>query len=123
MSYFSQCGLLGFLMYRMELKEECIHKVLCSTCFFVPNVPYGVERADLGELLEDMGIPFLMYRMELKVHSADLMKACAPVPNVPYGVERLHSQAISLNLSLFLMYRMELKALRSSLSCFLFSCS
>ena len=64
MSYLSQCGRLGFLMYRVELKDDWL-KEGKGEIWDVPNVPCGVERI----LLLAPTFPcilFLMYRVELK---------------------------------------------------------
>ena len=65
MSYLSQCGRLGFLMYRVELKEFLTHRVH-SVLLTVPNVPCGVEsKVPYNDQL--LTLAFLMYRVELKV--------------------------------------------------------
>ena len=89
MSYFSYCGRLGFLMYRVELKayveevvvfavfmflmyrvelkgKRTLNHYLYHSLSLVPNVPCGVERRRfLHEFYH--GTPFLMHRVELKV--------------------------------------------------------
>ncbi len=51
-------------MYRVELKELSNSPILCPPD--VPNVPCGVESGK-KMVLDIGGVPFLMYRVELKV--------------------------------------------------------
>ncbi len=78
-----------FLMYRVELKVE-FSDVISDFRMTVPNVPCGVESS-----APDKGLNCLYL-----------------VPNVPCGVERLGGERTPEDDERFLMYRVELKALR-----------
>ena len=80
-------------MYRVELKAlEGINIELGGG--WVPNVPCGVES-----------------RIEKYIRSVVLL-----VPNVPCGVERMRRLTFLIISPVFLMYRVELKAVSAELS-------
>ena len=73
-------------MYRVELKEGP-NPYQTDGALYVPNVPCGVERSLLKCIYKQAHL----------------------VPNVPCGVERRPSFGKAIALTLFLMYRVELK--------------
>ena len=74
-------------MYRVELKV---------------GKPWHTDKSEM---------PFLMYRVELKDSKPCCSRALTSVPNVPCGVESQAPAAYDpLPFTLFLMYRVELKA-------------
>ncbi len=73
-------------MYRVELKERIQHPF--NRPEIVPNVPCGVESSGYGGCANEVDF----------------------VPNVPCGVERQEALTGYDVASLFLMYRVELKA-------------
>ncbi len=73
-------------MHRVELKAALRHQK-GRRLPQVPNAPCGVERPSYQKQVE----------------------ACSLVPNAPCGVERMFVIRIVSSLTLFLMYRVELK--------------
>ena len=77
-------------MYRVELKDFIVELAVKLLLVGVPNVPCGVE--SLLSPLRDLAVPL--------------------VPNVPCGVESSFSKRTPLGVSMFLMYRVELKEVK-----------
>ena len=53
----------------------------------VPNAPCGVESIP-DKVSSDLGIQFLMHRVELKENLKETFRVQVGVPNAPCGVER-----------------------------------
>ena len=77
---------------------------------------YRVElKASSNSLLYAYLVAFLMYRVELKVYlNSSIENDSLVVPNVPCGVERFIRGRRFTPGTLFLMYRVELKAKSTS---------
>ncbi len=118
-------------MHRVELKVLAYELLIPNTAI-VPNAPCGVERI-LHHLSHCPFLLFLMHRVELKVsynapisegeeflmHRVELKEGFSGfgfldssilVPNAPCGVESSEISFSSLGQMLFLMHRVELKA-------------
>ena len=91
--------------------ERLFFSLLHLLYVFVPNAPCGVESALFLVCFLYFHSPFLMHRVELKVHlSLSNIFLNRKVPNAPCGVERALRPAIPTPPeSEFLMHRVELK--------------